>query len=108
MRSVWTTIVLLAGLRAFAADPAAIADAHWQAHGAELLTEWAQVLAIPNHAQDGTNIQRNAEWLKQAFERRVRRVVLPEPLGPMRQTNSPGRMSRETPRKAGTASLPMR
>lgn len=70
MRSVWTTIVLLAGLRAFAADPAAIADAHWQAHGAELLTEWAQVLAIPNHAQDGTNIQRNAEWLKQAFERR--------------------------------------
>lgn len=41
-----------------------------------VLAEFQEFLAIPNVASDGANIQRNAEWLKAAMERRGIRARL--------------------------------
>jgi acetylornithine deacetylase/succinyl-diaminopimelate desuccinylase-like protein len=39
-------------------------------HAAATFREWVELLAIPNVATVGTDIQRNVAWLEQAFQRR--------------------------------------
>ena len=55
------------------ADPAAVAKQtrSWRAnHEHEILAEFAELLAIPNLANDAPNIQRNAEALRAMCEKR--------------------------------------
>lgn len=49
-------------------EPAA--RAYRKAHGAAILSEFRDLLSIPNHGRDTENIFRNAEYLRQQFARR--------------------------------------
>ena len=69
------------------ADPAASAPskpavaaarAHWAAHGAAILADFAELLAIPNVAADPDGLRRNAEWIRDAFARRGAKAELLE------------------------------
>ncbi len=46
------------------------ARAHRQAHGAAILEEFRELLALPNVASDAEGIGRNAEWIREALARR--------------------------------------
>ena len=48
----------------------AAARSHRAAHGARILAEFAELLAIPNVASDDANIRRNADWLVAALRSR--------------------------------------
>jgi len=50
--------------------PKAAADQYRAAHEQQILQEFTSLLAIPNVASDKTNIQRNADTLVQALEKR--------------------------------------
>jgi acetylornithine deacetylase/succinyl-diaminopimelate desuccinylase-like protein len=71
-----TLFVILAfclGNVAVAIDPSAIAKQtrDWRAqHEREILTEFSELLAIPNLASDPPNIQRNAHAIRALFEKR--------------------------------------
>ncbi len=58
-----------------AGEPPAV-KAHRQAHEAEILHDFAELLRIPNVAGDAENIRRNAEYLKYQLERRGARAEL--------------------------------
>jgi acetylornithine deacetylase/succinyl-diaminopimelate desuccinylase-like protein len=63
--------VLLSSL--FAAPPppgVPVAREHRQTHGASILREFADLLAIPNVARDHENIRRTASFIVEAFARR--------------------------------------
>ena len=49
-------------------EPAA--RAYRKAHGAAILSEFRDLLSIPNHGRDTENIFRNAEYIRQQFARR--------------------------------------
>ena len=49
-------------------EPAA--RAYRKAHGAAILSEFRDLLSIPNHGRDTENIFRNAEYIRQQFTRR--------------------------------------
>jgi acetylornithine deacetylase/succinyl-diaminopimelate desuccinylase-like protein len=69
---------LLAG-RAFAADVRTIAEQArtWRsAHEREIITEFAELLAIPNLASDKSNIERNAAAIRALFEKRGAKTEL--------------------------------
>ncbi len=60
-------------------DPAAQpspARAYRQAHEAEILRDFAELLAIPNVSSDAEDIRRNAEYLKRGLEHRGARAEL--------------------------------
>ncbi|MFQ5571142.1 MAG: M20/M25/M40 family metallo-hydrolase [Rhodothermales bacterium] len=46
------------------------------AKGAKILADFADLLAIPNVGSDSVNIHRNAEFIKEAFEKRGARIEL--------------------------------
>ena len=71
-RLLFATALLLICQSAFA-DPAAVAKQTraWRAnHEREILAEFADLLAIPNLANDAPNIQRNAEAIRAMCEKR--------------------------------------
>ena len=69
--------VLLAALMFTGPDAVEAARQHRQSHGAEILDEFARLLAIPNVAGDRENIRRNADHIASAFRRRgVQMAVL--------------------------------
>ena len=52
-------------------EAAVSAAQEWRAeHGAEILSGFAELLAIPNDANDSVNIRRNATYIADLFERR--------------------------------------
>lgn len=53
-----------------AVSPVVAARAHRQAHGAEILARYAELLAIPNVASDLPNMRRNAAWIRDALTAR--------------------------------------
>jgi acetylornithine deacetylase/succinyl-diaminopimelate desuccinylase-like protein len=63
------TLLLLAGT-AHAQDPLALARAHRNARGWDILREFAEFLALPNVASDSVGIRKNAEWICNAFQKR--------------------------------------
>lgn len=67
-------VLLLLAINTFAnADPAAVAKQTrtWRAdHEREILAEFAELLSIPNLANDAPNIQRNAEAIRAMCEKR--------------------------------------
>ena len=72
MKSVAIAILLLSGASALA-DPATVAQQTrgWRAnHEREILAEFAELLSIPNVANDAPNIQRNAETIRAMCEKR--------------------------------------
>ena len=50
--------------------PAEVASAWRKTHGAEILTEFAEFLRLPNLAAQRDDIRRNAEWIQTAFRTR--------------------------------------
>ena len=46
------------------------------AHGAEILADFATLLAIPNVGSDSAGIHRNADFIKAAFEKRGAQIEL--------------------------------
>jgi acetylornithine deacetylase/succinyl-diaminopimelate desuccinylase-like protein len=78
MKSVLVATLLLITASAFA-DPAAVAQQtrSWRGnHEREILAEFAELLAIPNLANDGPNIERNAEAIRAMCEKRGLTVKL--------------------------------
>ena len=72
MRTLLLATLLLFNVSALA-DPAAVAKQTraWRVnHEREILTEFAELLAIPNLASDAPNIQRNAEAIRTMCEKR--------------------------------------
>ena len=63
------TLLLVAG-SAHAEDPLALARAHRNARGADIIHEFAELLALPNVASDSAGIRKNAEWIRDAFQKR--------------------------------------
>jgi acetylornithine deacetylase/succinyl-diaminopimelate desuccinylase-like protein len=62
-----------------APSPALAASrAYRSQHGVEILSEFSELLAIPNVATDLENIRRNARFILEAFERRGARMELLE------------------------------
>ena len=59
--------------RSHAADPSPV-TAWRQAHEAEILRDFAELLALPNVASDAENIRRNAEFIRGQLERRGART----------------------------------
>jgi acetylornithine deacetylase/succinyl-diaminopimelate desuccinylase-like protein len=89
LRRLWTAAGVLAvgclaaagpGTPAFAAPPAgtgaalAAARAHREAHGAAILRDFAELLALPNVASDAAGIRANAAAIAAALARRGVRV----------------------------------
>ncbi|MEN8376305.1 MAG: M20/M25/M40 family metallo-hydrolase [Gemmatimonadota bacterium] len=70
-----------AGAQAGSAAGVAAARAHRTAHAGAILSEFAELLAIPNVAADDLNIRRNADWLVAALERRGVRARTLDGLG---------------------------
>jgi len=53
------------------------ATRQWRAHhGRQILVEFSELLSIPNLATDARNIQRNAEFIQQALQRRGMEATL--------------------------------
>ncbi len=78
MKSALLAALLIASASAFA-DPAAVAKKTraWRAnHEREILAEFAELLSIPNLANDAPNIQRNAEAIRALCEKRGLTVKL--------------------------------
>ncbi len=72
MKSALIAALILIGTSAFA-DPAATAKQArtWRAnHEHEILAEFSDLLSIPNLASDTTNIQRNADAIREMCEKR--------------------------------------
>jgi len=63
------TLLLVAGA-AHAEDPLALARAHRNAQGWDILREFTELLALPNLASDSAGIRKNAEWIRDAFQKR--------------------------------------
>ncbi len=77
-RQVLFLICLLLAMtttRPATAEPPAV-TAYRQAHEAEILRDFAELLRMPNVASDAVNIRRNAEYLKRQLERRGARADL--------------------------------
>lgn len=55
---------------AFAEDAVSLARAHRSALGADILREFVEFLALPNVASDSVSIRKNAEWIRDHFEKR--------------------------------------
>jgi len=73
--------LLVAGAGDPGADLRASVRAYRSAHEVEIVRELADLLAIPNLASDRVNIERNAEAVSKAFERRgvrMERLRVPE------------------------------
>jgi len=62
--------LILALLPALPQGPLEAARAWRKQHGAEILREFAEFLALPNLASDAEDIARNAAWIADAFRRR--------------------------------------
>ncbi len=77
-------VLLLSPAVAFTqADGLGIARAHRERHGARIIREYAELLAIPNVASDSVGIWRNAEFLRDALaDRAVRSELLTLPGAP--------------------------
>src|SRR5438093_846886 len=72
MRLQLATLALLFSISAFA-DPATVAKQArtWRtSHEREILAEFADFLSIPNLANDGPNIRRNADAIRAMCEKR--------------------------------------
>ncbi|MCK5618938.1 MAG: hypothetical protein KAJ17_06035, partial [Candidatus Krumholzibacteria bacterium] len=54
------------------------AKSFFAANVGSILEEYAELLAIPNRASDDRNIRRNAEWIRDALDRRGVRAELLE------------------------------
>ncbi len=67
-------VCLAAG--AYAQDPLQVARKYREEHGAAILREFAELLAIPNVASDEDNIRRNAEHIREQLVRRGVRAEL--------------------------------
>lgn len=73
MKTALVAALLLVNASSALADPAVVAKQAraWRAnHEREILTEFADLLAIPNLANDAPNIQRNAETIRAMCEKR--------------------------------------
>jgi acetylornithine deacetylase/succinyl-diaminopimelate desuccinylase-like protein len=71
--SRWNTIVAtiwIAGLTAGAQTPGGAAHSYTQAHRAELVQQFSELLAIPNVAADPAGLKRNADTLVAMLEKR--------------------------------------
>ncbi len=68
--AVVLTALLLPSFAAAQTTPKAAADQYRAAHEQQILKEFTSLLATPNVASDKANIQRNAETLVQALEKR--------------------------------------
>jgi acetylornithine deacetylase/succinyl-diaminopimelate desuccinylase-like protein len=83
MKRLALLVAVLVAVNIYAADPAAIAakTREWRkAHEQEIVTEFTALLAIPNLASDGPNIERNAVALEEALTRRgVKTHLIREP-----------------------------
>jgi acetylornithine deacetylase/succinyl-diaminopimelate desuccinylase-like protein len=89
--------LLLAAPGALAADPAEVAQTvrEWrQAHEHRIITDFADLLSIPNVASDTANIRRNAEHIRDLYRARGFDTELLEvaggPPAVFAQRNSPG------------------
>ncbi len=74
----WCALFLLASLAAAQTNPAALAARQWrETHEREILTEFVDLLSIPNIARDTVNIRRNAAAISAMFAKRgaVTRLV---------------------------------
>jgi len=65
-----TLLVLLVAAPAYADDALSLARAFRTAHSADILREFTQLLSIPNVASDSAGIRNNAEWIRDAFQKR--------------------------------------
>lgn len=78
MKAILTVALVLINAPAFA-DPAAVAKQtrDWRStHEREILAEFADLLSVPNLANDAPNIRRNAEAIRAMCEKRGLRVRL--------------------------------
>ena len=62
--------VMLSARPAYAEDAVAAARAHRDAHGPDILREFAELLSLPNVASDSAGIRQNAAWIRAHFETR--------------------------------------
>ena len=69
-RSISVLMLLAATATAQSADPVAAAREYRTAHAAQILHDYAYLLAIPNLATDATNIRRNAERIGDLLQAR--------------------------------------
>jgi acetylornithine deacetylase/succinyl-diaminopimelate desuccinylase-like protein len=79
-----TLVLLLAPVTAFAqVDGVSVARSYRERHGAQIIRDYAELLAIPNVASDSVGIWRNAEFLRDALAvRGVRSELLSLPGAP--------------------------
>ena len=73
---LWLTEATSAQTETPASPALEAARSYRSAHGAEILADFATLLAIPNVGSDSAGIHRNADFIKAAFEKRGARIEL--------------------------------
>lgn len=93
-RSLWLLLTLVIAVPAQTSPAARAARQHRQQHEHAIVTEYMNLLALPNVASDLPNIRRNAAFITQMLERRgvkTRLLELPEaPPVVYGEINTPG------------------
>src|ERR1051325_10523255 len=70
IRSIFISMLLAATAAAQTTDPVAAAREYRKAHAAQILRDYADLLAMPNLATDAPNIRRNAERIRDLLQAR--------------------------------------